>query len=178
MIRLFTGISVPQNIRNALNIMQGGIGGAHWDDIENYHITLSFIGDIDESTAEEVDSLLASISLPAFDITLNGIGTFAAGDKLTHLWVGLEPSKELMFLKHRIDALLQHNHIPFDNRKYTPHVCLARLKGANEEQVVQFIQDHNLFKSHSFKVENFNLYQSYRGKNGTHYQPEATYDLL
>lgn len=179
MIRLFTGISIPEDIRALLHIMQGGIDGAHWDDVENYHITLSFMGDIDEGTADDVDELLTTISLPAFDLTLSGIGTFSLGDKLTHLWIGIEPSRELLFLKKRIDSLMRHNHIPFDNRKYTPHVALARLKGIHgEDQVVKYIQEHNLFKSRAFKAQNFVLYQSYRGKNGTHYQPEAYYELL
>lgn len=54
MPRLFTGLSLPDNIVTVLSSVRGGLAGARWITPENFHITLRFIGDIDDSTAHEV----------------------------------------------------------------------------------------------------------------------------
>ena len=54
MPRLFTGIEIPPEITLALSQFRGGLPGARWVDPENYHITLRFIGDIDDRMARDV----------------------------------------------------------------------------------------------------------------------------
>ena len=58
MPRLFTGLEIPADLALDLGMMRGGIYGARWIDVENYHMTLRFIGDIDDATACEVHSSL------------------------------------------------------------------------------------------------------------------------
>ena len=53
MPRLFTGIEIPAAIGQQLSMLRGGLPGARWIDVENYHITRRFLGDIDEATAHE-----------------------------------------------------------------------------------------------------------------------------
>jgi len=178
MIRLFTGIPIPKDIRQTLHLMQGGIHNALWTDVDNFHITLSFIGNVDEMVGKDVYKLLSTIEKDSFEINLNGLDTFSKGDVLSHLWFGIENSEPLQELKKKIDSLLKNNGIPYDNRKFTPHLALARLRGVEEIQVAKFIQENNLYKSRSFKVNEFVLYKSYKGKSGTLYQPEAVFPLL
>ena len=54
MPRLFTGIEIPPEITLALSQFRGGLPGARWVDPENYHLTLRFIGDIDDRMADDV----------------------------------------------------------------------------------------------------------------------------
>ena len=58
MPRLFTGLEIPQEIGQSLSSLRGGLPGARWIDPENYHVTLRFIGDIDDYIADEIASLL------------------------------------------------------------------------------------------------------------------------
>ena len=58
MPRLFTGIEIPPEITLALSQFRGGLPGARWVDPENYHLTLRFIGDIDDRMADDVTSVL------------------------------------------------------------------------------------------------------------------------
>ena len=58
MPRLFTGIEIPPEITLALSQFRGGLPGARWVDPENYHLTLRFIGDIDDRMADDVTSIL------------------------------------------------------------------------------------------------------------------------
>jgi len=58
MIRLFAAIGIPEQIRQRLMLLQGGIPGARWSAPENLHITLRFIGEVDDVTADVFDGLL------------------------------------------------------------------------------------------------------------------------
>jgi RNA 2',3'-cyclic 3'-phosphodiesterase len=61
MLRIFTGLEVPEDVAQSLSMLRGGVQGARWIDPENYHLTLRFIGDVDDVTAHEVASLLGRV---------------------------------------------------------------------------------------------------------------------
>ena len=65
------------------------------DDVENYHITLRFIGDVDGRTADEIVDRLDRLDGPEFELSLNGIGSF--GSKKPHsIWAGSTPRQRFM----------------------------------------------------------------------------------
>ena len=66
MPRLFTGLEIPSDVRQSLAMLRGGLPGARWIDAENYHVTLRFIGDVDDVIAHEVASLLGPASCGTF----------------------------------------------------------------------------------------------------------------
>src|SRR5438128_658686 len=61
MPRLFTGLEIPATWAEELSMLRGGIPGARWIDPENYHMTLRFIGDVDDALAGEIASLLGQV---------------------------------------------------------------------------------------------------------------------
>jgi 2'-5' RNA ligase len=61
MPRIFTGLEIPENVSQSLAMLRGGLPGARWIDPENYHVTLRFIGDVDDQTELEVASLLGRV---------------------------------------------------------------------------------------------------------------------
>lgn len=177
MLRLFTGLSLPILLRQRLTVMQGGIEGARWTERDNFHITLTFIGEVDEMTAETIDEALSPIRTEKFSLRLKGTGSFAQGKYPKVLWMGVEQNDVLHRLKEKIDRALMAAHVPFENRKYTPHVTLARFKNPDEAKVAEFMQQHNLFSSESFEVDEFILYRSHQTKNGPVYEPLKEYAL-
>ena len=70
MIRLFVGLPVPAAIASAIEPIQRGVPGAKWRNRHQFHITLAFIGEVDERLAESLDTELGRISHPAFDLSL------------------------------------------------------------------------------------------------------------
>ena len=64
MPRLFTGLEIPPEIGQSLSMLRGGLPGARWIDPENYHVTLRFIGDIDDALAREIAYLLDQVQAP------------------------------------------------------------------------------------------------------------------
>ena len=80
MPRLFTGLEIPDGIGRQLAAYRGGLPGARWVEPENYHITLRFIGDIDDGTAREVFAMLGeSRGRAPMDVTLDGLDSFGGG---------------------------------------------------------------------------------------------------
>ena len=61
MPRLFTGLEIPPSVAQSLDMMRGGLPGARWIDPENYHLTLRFIGDIDDALAHEIAGMLGRV---------------------------------------------------------------------------------------------------------------------
>lgn len=164
MIRLFTGLSLPESQAQHLMLLQGGIPGARWTEEGNHHITLTFIGTVDEPTAEDIDDALEDVRAKKFQITVTGMNSFAQGDDPKVLWAGVSPSPDLSRLKEKIDRALEQRKLPFENRKYTPHVTLARFRRPDEAKIAQFIAAHNLLALAPFDVTAFHLYESAKGR--------------
>src|ERR1700745_3355599 len=95
MLRLFVGIEFPPELKLRLSLLETGIPGARWVDPGNLHLTLRFIGEVDEGMASDIDAALARIRAPGFAVTLAGAGCFG-GERARVLWVGGEDSPPLV----------------------------------------------------------------------------------
>lgn len=177
MLRLFTGISIPADISARLRLLGGGIAGAAWSVPENYHITLAFIGEVDDAVAERVHLALSTVRAPSFPLSLKGMGVFERGDHPHTLFAAVEPAPELLALKARTDAALEKEGLPFEHRKYTPHLTLARLKAPDPAGLGRFLASNSLLTAGPFVVADFVLYRSHATKNGYFYEPLERYPL-
>ena len=97
MPRLFTALEIPRDAALSLSLLRGGLPGARWIDVENYHITLRFIGDVEGHVADEIADALDRVRRPAFSLTLSGVGAFG-GKKPHAVWAGVASSPDLMAL--------------------------------------------------------------------------------
>lgn len=179
MIRLFVAIALPDEIKDQLLLLPLGIPGANWQRRDQLHLTLAFIGEVDEQTAEDIDMTLAEIVTPAFDLHLEGVGLFGSLREPRHLWAGVAPSEDLMRLQGKIESSLQRAGWISHHRKYKPHVTLARLgKGARAETALsRFLDHHAAFRTGPFEVCEFTLFSSQLSRSGAFYTPEITYPL-
>ena len=98
MPRLFSGIEIPEVLGDRLATLRSGLWGARWIDPENYHVTLRFIGDVDDRVACEFADQLAEIRAPAFELRFDGLGSFG-GRKPRALWAGIDASEPLTGLQ-------------------------------------------------------------------------------
>ena len=127
MPRLFTGVEIPDDVAFDLDLMKGGITGSRWIDRDTFHITLRFIGDIDDSLAREIAYELDGVTARPFSLRLKGIDVFG-GNKPHTLFAGVEESADLRRLQQIHERICQVLGLPPEQRKFTPHVTLARLK--------------------------------------------------
>ena len=122
-MRLFIAINLSDEMKNTLISAQNtmydrGIRG-NFTSEENMHLTLAFIGEYPD--ADLVLDALSTVSFTPFDITLEGIGCF--GDLW---WAGLKESVPLMSVVRRIRRALAESEIPFDRKRFSPHITLIR----------------------------------------------------
>jgi RNA 2',3'-cyclic 3'-phosphodiesterase len=180
MLRLFVGIGLPPELKLRLSLLCSGVPGAKWVDPGNFHVTLRFIGEVDEGRAADIDEALAQIRAPGFELALSSVGSFGSASKARMLWAGVEKSPSLLHLHQKVESALMRMGMQPEERRYTPHVTLARLKYAPEGgtgRLQAFLAEHALFKAPPFAVDRFSLIASYLTKSGPIYEDEAEYPL-
>ncbi|MEM8811713.1 MAG: RNA 2',3'-cyclic phosphodiesterase [Pseudomonadota bacterium] len=177
MPRLFTGLEIPPDLALRLSFLKGGLRGARWIDEENYHITLRFIGDVPGHVADDIADGLTRVDRQSFDLKLDSLGAF--GTRKPHsLWARVVPDPVLMDLQAEHERIIQRAGLPPEGRKYTPHVTLARLRGATQAETADWLSMRGDFGPVSFTVNRFVLFSSRASTGGGPYLIEEAYDLM
>lgn len=174
MPRLFVALEIPGSIADALASLRGGLPSARWIDRENYHITLRFIGDIDHRTAGEVVQVLDGIRREPFEVDIRGLDSFG-GRKPRALFASVASSPQLTALQADIERRMQMIGLPPESRRFTPHVTIARLRGATGPGVAGYLGSRGLFHPGSFTVDRFVLYSARDSRGGGPYIVEEEY---
>jgi RNA 2',3'-cyclic 3'-phosphodiesterase len=94
------------------------------------------------------------------------------------LWAGVERNDALHHLNQKIESALVRIGLPREERKYTPHVTLARLKDAPMERVGRFLEDRALFRAGPLRMSHFTLFESKPGRSGPVYYGLSDYPLV
>ena len=174
MPRLFTGVEIPSDVGQALATLRGGLPGARWVDPENYHLTLRFIGDVDDTTAHEVASMLGRVKRGPFELHMEGLISFG-GRKPRAVVASVAPERALLDIQAEHERLMQRIGLEPEGRKYTPHVTLARLRESSSEQVAEYLSARGYFRTSRFRVSRFVLFSSRASTGGGPYVVEASY---
>jgi len=178
MPRLFVALDLPDSIKSSLDSLMRGLGDVRWLSDDQLHLTLRFIGEIDNGQAHDIADALSLVQGRPFDLSLKGIGHFPPRGEPRVIWTGVERQPELKALKHRIDNALRQAGLDRDPKKYVPHVTLARLRRPpTQAGLATYLMRHSLFRSSSFPVSGFKLFSSWLDGQGADYQVEASYDL-
>ena len=122
-MRLFIAIKLNSELRNALTdvqqrLIRRGIRG-NYTNTDNLHITLAFIGEYDEP--DYVTEVISEVPFSPFPISLSTLGHFR-----NLWWVGLDDNDELDSYVKRLRKALSEAGIPFDKKKFSPHITLIR----------------------------------------------------
>lgn len=177
MIRLFVALSLPDDLRQRLGTLCNGIREARWVQEENLHLTLRFIGEVEEPEVAYIMAALSSVQLGRFDLTLSGVGHFESRNKIRSLWAGIQNSPALDLLQQRIETVLTRHGLAPDGRKFSPHITLARLKQAPPAYVRTWLEGNSYFQAIPFEVDHFTLFESYRAHTGAIYTPLQEFPL-
>jgi len=180
MIRLFVGVALPESISARLTGLASGLPGARWIAPENMHVTLHFIGDIDETQAEDLDDALGLIDAPGFELSLGDLGAFNRRQRVTAVWAGVEKNPALEFLFERVESLVVRAGFPPEGRKFSPHVTIARFSKSSAPRamaVARYLESHAGFKAGPFRVDALVLFRSHLGSGGAHYEAVTRYPL-
>ncbi len=176
MMRLFVALALPDCVAEQLLLLQSGVPGARWMEREQLHLTLRFIGEVDGRDAAAIDDALSLIRSPRFAIELKGVGEFG-GRTPRALWAGVRDEAAIAHLQRKIENALKRVGVAAEERKFKPHVTLARLRAAPRGRVMDYLADHALYASGPFDVNVFILYSSTPAASGSLYRAERAYGL-
>ena len=177
-MRVFIGIPLPAEARERLGALCSGLPNARWVHPENMHVTLRFIGDVDDGQTEDIDAVLGAISVPAFPMTLTGIGCFERGRKVGAVWVGVEAGEAISHLHEKVESAVVRSGFEPEHRKFKAHVTLARLRNTPVRRVGEFIEARGAFLHGPFAADRFTLFRSHLGHEGAHYEALVDYPLV
>jgi len=174
--RLFVGIRPPAPIRDALIDLMEGIDDARWQDEDQLHLTLRYIGEVDSHTADELAERLRAAATPAFDLAIEGTGIFERKGRAHTLWAGVAASSALARLQQRVERQCIAAGLEPAPRKYHPHVTLARLNRASGP-LGPFLAQTAALRLGPWPVDSYILYESTLRPEGSLYEPVLRYSL-
>lgn len=177
MPRLFLALEFPEPVKDSLSEVCGNLPGADWVYSDQLHLTLRFLGEQDQETFYRVREALHGLQSRSFRLSLKGVGVFPLRGEPEILWAGAVRNDGLMSLRHKLESLLARNGIPPDTRKFFPHVTLAKVGGAREAWVGQYVADHSLFSIPEIPIQGFTLFSSRLRPEGSIHTVEGTYPL-
>lgn len=176
MHRLFVAIRPPRPIRDALIDLMEGLPGARWQDDEQLHLTLRFIGEVDTHQAEDIAAALGHVAHPPVDVALSGLGHFGKKGKPNSLWIGAGPRAELKAIHEQINAALVTVGLDPERRAFLPHVTIARL-GSGTAPIDHYMTENAGIALPVFRAKHFALFESTLGHEGASYATIARYPL-
>jgi 2'-5' RNA ligase len=174
--RLFVALRPPRPIRAALIAAMHGISGTRWQDDEQLHLTLRFIGEVDRHRAEDIAAALGGLHAPAIPARIAGVGLFERQGRPHMVWAGVEPHAPLAALHRKVDQALARVGVAPETRAFVPHITLARLNRASGP-VAPFLAQSSDLASPPFLFDHVTLYESEMGHDGSRYHPVARYPL-
>ena len=176
MPRLFTALEIPVEVGQSLAMLRGGLPGARWADPDNYHLTLRFIGDIDDVLAREIAFMLGNVRRLSFELRFDGLHSFG-GRKPRAVVATVAPTPQIYELQAEQERLMQRVGLEPEGRKFMPHVTLARLRDSSSRDVAEYLATRQPFRLAPFRVSQFVLYSSRASIGGGPYVVEAAYPL-
>ena len=176
--RLFIGLKLPESCKAALRDLDPGLKGLRWLPAEQLHLTMSFLGDIDEAYHEPLRSALACVRVPPFFLPLAGVGSFNARGRPSVVWVGVGKGHPHLFaLHHHIQDAVLHVGLEPDLKPFRPHVTVARPCGISRQALQPFLRRNAEAEIGLWKVTGFTLYSSALAPEGATHTVEAQFDF-
>jgi 2'-5' RNA ligase len=174
--RLFVAIRPPEPIRDLLIDAMDDSPDFRWQDDEQLHLTLRFVGEVERPVADDLADALGRIHAQPFSVRIAGVGRFEQRNSGA-LWAGIEPKAPLTALAAKIERVCQQTGLEPERRAFFPHITLARWKGRRSREVADFLQRRRGLSSEPFVVAEFILFESRLSRHGAHYEPIADYAL-
>lgn len=184
MIRAFIAAAIdPQvieNITGAIAELRGQIAGVRWTAPANFHLTLKFLGNIDESAIAPIGERLRA-HLPLFQrftINVKGLGVFPGPRRPRVLWVGLH-GDQLAPLASQVESALQPLGFIPETRQFTPHLTIARWRETSSapDSLALELARWQAREFGRFRVEEIKLIQSVLRPEGASYRELITVPL-
>ena len=177
-MRLFIAIELPDAVKMILAQLRADIPGARWVPAGQIHLTLAFLGEVGDAASKLLTDELAAIRAPGFPLRFSGTGCFPNRNRPRVLWVGVEPEPRLYELAARVHDAVNACNIPQEERPFSPHITLARLKLPANREVEAFLDQSQQPEIPPIVAGEFILFQSLLTPKGAIHTPIRVFPFL
>jgi RNA 2',3'-cyclic 3'-phosphodiesterase len=177
-MRLFLGIMFDDEIKNrirpVLDMLSAEAVHGKATDPENVHLTLIFLGDIEESRVDVIKKAI-DVDAYAFDLWIRDLGHFESFRQGSTYYLGVEAVPDLLSLEAKLSDALHEEGFKVDRRTYHPHVTIGRKIELKDEDAMTRLMDNA--PSIRFRVDAFHLVKSVRTSKKPVYETLMTVSL-
>ncbi|ENN95401.1 RNA 2',3'-cyclic phosphodiesterase [Bartonella vinsonii] len=177
MQRLFSALQIPQQTTEALISLQNGLPNAQWINSQNFHITLSFFGEVESSVADALIRAFDTIKLPPFVLQPRGFDVFGSENAPHSLVVRIAPCETLSLLHEKMQCIRSNLNLTPDEKQFIPHITLARLLDIKPEDLPSYLSSRSDFSFPPFEVNHFVLLLSPSPLSDAPYIVEKSWSL-
>ncbi len=173
---------IKQKLTDAQNLFRNLDGKFSWTKREQMHLTIKFLGSVPDSKIDElkrtISIALDNASIKPFEFSVNGLGSFPPARSPKILWVGVEQKSELLRLYDAIENELNSIGFPREQRKFTPHLTIARIKSKiNTNACLKIIENNANFSAGNQRIEHITLFSSELKPSGAIYNIIERFNL-
>ena len=179
-MRAFIAIQLPEEIKNIIGNIQDELKQARadvkWVKPENIHLTLKFLGDIEQDLVNKINSILEGITQKSssFNLCLSSLGAFPKLQYARVIWIGLTNDKRVSEIANDLEKDMLKIGLPCESRPFSSHITLGRVRsGLNRKVLVEkleFLNKDLSFPSPEFKVSSITLFKSTLTPQGPIYE--------
>lgn len=175
--RMFVALELPAACRATLAGLAVPVRGVRWLPVDQLHLTLAFLGEVDAAQEKRLRVHLAGVQVPPFHLPIKGVGTFGGG-RPSVIWAGVGSAHPHLYAlhKHLHDALFAAGLDP-ELRAFHPHVTLARVKDVAAATLRPFLREHQEADLCLLRITGFTLFSSDLGPNGSRHTAEMHRDF-
>lgn len=183
-MRAFIGIDfgdeINQEIFAVQNKLKSHAESGRWKPLDNFHLTLKFLGEVSSSQVEQINQSLTSACNreKPLDLAVSGLWTFDGKDSIRVLWLGLTGDlDQLRILQNDIDGALQPLGFPAEKRGFAPHVTIGQdiVFRTDFKKIQEELGDVQLS---TMAIKKLYLFESVQEQGKRIYKKVAEYSLL
>ena len=167
-MRLFIAFGVSDETGAELSSAQRQLEHASLNPVKSFHLTLKFLGDVDERKLKMIKERLEKVSFKSFDACLYGMGVFPSENKARVIWAGVEPEDRINSLQKQVEDSL--NDLFPEDRRFHPHITIARVKAIEDRELFRKCLRSIRIKKKRFTVKSFSLIRSTLTNEGPQYE--------
>ncbi|QHE53310.1 RNA 2',3'-cyclic phosphodiesterase [Pontibacillus sp. HMF3514] len=166
----FIGIPLPEHVRTWLKEwqeqMKRDLSYGVWTHELDFHITLKFLGAVEEDNIHLLRENLKDIQVSSFEIKIGELGHFGNPHQPRVVWAGAEKHQQLLALQKEVEVACENLGFPPEKRSYNPHITLAKKWRGDKEldQKLEALYDH-LNRVDSITVDHFTLFKIHPKSN-------------
>jgi len=174
-MRLFFALPLPDAIQRELASLRTDLGKARWAPAAQLHVTLRFLGEVDDETADrvvaEVTADRQAAPWPTLRLAVRGLELFGGLRRPRVLFAGLVPKEPVGIVAASIERSVVRAGLAPEARPFVAHVTLARFARADTGRLSAFLRDRASFATEAFDVPEAILYRSTLTPSGAVHTP-------